>query len=586
MQFPDIPTGSDWTLDKIVDPTAPFFTWTSSQYQQAIISNDRCGMHMGWRPVPPGQRIIVMQNPVSIASAYMTQIQTLPVTNPSFAIHGLGPVAYKGAPPKDCAPPKSILPSVSSNTSPLTQLASNAKTESNTWDTVFKVVLGLVGSIAVLIGIYFGVKFAMGPGGKVLAKFGESMGQKMAQAGAAAQAAAKNARAGIANTAGIGKTGAFPAKRSPIDDESPLPTSEDAKAAMAAAPELNPDFKEPTGVFAMNNPMFQNKVPAEKKNLRRSTARRRLDDSPLPAENDGVIPALSASNPLPEPNESITVPKLLPPHLRPRKGRNGTIRGPLRELPSFEDSPIPTPAEVDRAITPTTARDFAALDRPLVAPPTLSPEERKEMDLLDSAPTPPPPPPPGTHGLWRNGVSLSKIPTPKETVNMPNVARLSARLKRASKKAKDSLGDFDAAVENTPLGRRSKAETDISPLPTEAELDKALKPKRRIIAPEEPDEETPLPGPKDINPETGFTNSLGAKLRTADMFTNSLTKIRSKRASERQDGELLSDYLNRTRPADESLAVAKGVSKWQQGQRAAKGSNFGGRRRRKTGRKV
>jgi len=633
MNYPNIPTGSDWTLDKILDASAPYFTWTSSQYQQGVVSANRCGMRMGWHAIPPGQRIILMQNPISIAPAYMAQIQRLPPTNPSFAIHGIGPVAYKGAPPKDCAPPKSALPSVPNIPDPISQLQSNAKNQNNTLDLVLKIVLGIIGSLAVVIGVYFGLKFGMGPGGKILAKLGESLGQKMAQAGAAAQVAAKNARAGIANTAGIGKTGAFPAKRTPIDDESPLPTSEDAKAAIAAAPELNPDFKEPTGVFGMNSPMFQNKVSDDKKKLRRTTARRSFDDSPLPADNDGVIPALAASNPpalspeeterrrkaeqyrknnpagtglfdlgdstntpspLPEPNESITVPTL-PPHLRPRKGRNGTIRRPLRELPPFEDSPIPTPAEVDSAITPTTAQDLASLDRPFVEPPTLSPEERKEMDLLDGSI--PAPPPPGTHGLWRNGVSLSNLrreddgplpaanepvvptrramtinpdaarlrqaaldaerkddsplPSPSESNrSLASVASVASRLSRRASRAREAASDFDLAVERTPTRPKTPEPALAPPLPEGNELDNLTSSTGL---------ERSITRARDINPNTGFTNSLGAKFRTADAFSNSLQRVRARQGENDRSmtGQELASIGAPKRTRAEKLALRK-----------------------------
>jgi len=614
MDFPNIPTGSDWTLDKIVDASAPYFTWTSSQYQQGLISANRCGMRMGWQAVPPGQRIIVMQNPISIAPAYMAQIQRLPPTNPSFAIHGIGPVAYKGAPPKDCAPPKSALPSVPNIPDPISQLQSNAKNQNNTLELVIKIVLGIIGSLAVVIGVYFGLKFGMGPGGKILAKLGESLGQKMAQAGAAA-------RAGIANRAGVGKSGPFPPKRT--DDESPLPTSEDAKAAMAAAPELNPDYKEPNDVFYTNNPMFKNKVSDDKKKLRRTTARRSFDDSPLPADNDGVIPALAASNPpalspeeterrrkaeqyrknnpagtglfdlgdstntpspLPEPNESITVPTL-PPHLRPRKGRNGTIRRPLRELPPFEDSPLPT------------QKDFAALDRPLVAPPTLSPEERKEMDLLDSAPTPPPPPPPGTHGLWRNGVSLSNLrkeddgplpaanepvvptrrpmtinpdaarlrqaaldterqddsplPSPNESNrSLASVASVASRLSRRASRAREAAADFDLAVERTPTRPKTPEPALAPPLPEGNELDNLTSSTGL---------ERSITRARDINPNTGFTNSLGAKFRTADAFSNSLQRVRARQGENDRSmtGQELASIGAPKRTRAEKLALRK-----------------------------
>jgi len=683
MVYPNIPTGSDWTLDKILDASSPYFTWTSSQYQQGVVSANRCGMRMGWHPVPPGQRVIMMQNPISIAPAYMAQIKRLPHTNPSFAIHGIGPVAYKGAPPKDCAPPKMSLPAIPKVQDPIAQLASNAKNENNTLELVFKIILGIIGSLAVVIGIYFGLKFGMGPGGKILAKLGESLGQKMAQAGAAA-------RAGIANTAGVGKTGVFPAKRTPIDD-TPLP--------------------EPTEEIVMtNNPMWTDRVPAEKKNLTRRNASRD-SGSPLPEGNEPVtpdiapplpdpnetitvprlpphlrprtgrnttvrrplrqVPPLEGNSPLPEPNEAITVPSLvpphlrsrigrnttartppsegdsplpeptesitvptLPPHLRPRTGRNTTVRRPLRQLPPFEgNSPLPepneavtvpslvpphlrsrigrngtttpspqrpTPEEVSPLPTEQEARDFASLDQPFVAPPTLSAEEEKEMDDLDGrrrTPTVPPPPPPGTHGLWRNGVSLrntnadngplpaanepiiptrramtvnadaraqrnallaedtkdddSPLPTPSESNrSLASVASVASRLSRRASQAREAAADFDLAVDRTPTRPKTPEPTLAPPLPEGNELDN-LTTSTGL--------DRSLARARSVNPDTGFTNSTGAKIRTADAFTNSLQRMRAARGEDDRSmtAQELSSIGAPKRTRAEKLALRK-----------------------------
>jgi len=586
-QFPDVPTGSDWTLDKIIDDKAAFFTWSTSQYEQYTISAGWCGTHMGWRPIPPGQRVIYMQDPVSISSAYMTQLQTIPVTDPNMAIHGLGPVAYKSAPPKNCTSPLGSLPAIPKPPpDPFAAGLSEAKNANNTLDIIIKVIIGLISTLAIAIGVYAGFYFATHGGGEKLAKLGEALGQKMAAAGRAAQEAAKNARSGIANTAGIGKTGAFPAKRT-VDEESPLPTSAEAQAAINAPAELNPDYKEPTGVFAMNNPMrrntktrryipedsplpeandlhtgvkepegdfimnnplFKNKVSADKKKLRRQTSRRGLIDSPLPEDNEPVIPALAASS---------------GPYVSPEE-HDRRARAERYRLNNPEGTGLFDLSE-DRS--------------------------RRDLDLLDSTPTPPPPPPPGTHGLWRNGVSLSNlrtgddgplpadnepiIPTRRPMTINPDAARLrqaaldeerkddsplptrsessrsmasaasvASRLSRRASRARESLGDFDLAVERTPTRPNSSSILE-PPLPdaesnaSSGELDRSLA--------------------RAINPNTGFTNSLGAKFRTADAFSNSLQRVRARQGENDRSmtGQELASIGAPKRTRAEKLALRK-----------------------------
>ena len=574
-QFPDVPTGSDWTLDKIVDDKAAFFTWSTSQYEQYMISTGWCGTHMGWRPIPPGQRIIYMQDPVSISSAYMTQLQTIPVTDPNMAIHGLGPVAYKSAPPKNCTAPLNSLPEIPKPPKdPFAAGLSEAKNANNALDIIIKVIIGLISTLAIAIGVYAGFYFASHGGGEKLAKLGEALGQKMAAAGRAAQAAAAkagtSARSGIANVAGIGKKGAIPPKRTPIED-TPLPEPTD-KFVMTNNPmirntktrryipedsplDIHPGVQDPTENIIGDNPLWKNKVPDSKKKLTRRNASRD-SASPLPEGNEGVIPALSATGgPLLSPDE-------LDRRNRAERYRLNNPAGTglfdlsedstIRELNALGDNgPLPGPTE---PVVPTQSIDeWRKSLQPVRVP---SRPEKK-------ATTPPPPPPPGTHGLWRNGVSLSNLtrgddgplpaanepvvevprrpmtvnadatarrnallaedqkddsplPTPSESNrSLASAASVASRLSRRASRAREAAADFDLAVERTPTRPAQSQPVLEPPLPTDAEsrassasLDRALERARAI------------------NPDTGFTNSTSAKMLTANAFSTSLRRVR------------------------------------------------------------
>jgi hypothetical protein len=550
-QFPDVPTGSDWTLDKIVDEKAAFFTWSTSQYEQYMISTGWCGTHMGWRAIPPGQRIIYMQDPVSISSAYMTQLQTIPVTDPNMAIHGLGPVAYKSAPPKNCTAPLNSLPEIPKPPKdPFAAGLSEAKNANNALDIIIKVIIGLISTLAIAIGVYAGFYFASHGGGEKLAKLGEALGQKMAAAGRAAQVAASkagteigkagtSARSGIANVAGIGKKGAMPPKRTPVED-TPLPEPTDNfvmnnpmnrnTKTRRYIPEdspldIHPGVKDPTETIIGDNPLWKNKVPDSKKKLTRRNASRDFA-SPLPEGNEGVIP-----------DEPLLSPDELDRRNRAERYRLNNPAGTglfdlskdstIRELNALGDNgPLPGPTE------------------PVIPIPA--------------------PPPPGTHGLWRNGVSLSNLtkgddgplpaaevphrpmtvnadararrnallaedqkddsplPTPSESNrSLASTASIASRLSRRASRAREAAADFDLAVERTPTRPAQSQPVLEPPLPTDAEsrassasLDRALERARAI------------------NSDTGFTNSTGAKIKTADAFSNSLRRLRARKAGE------------------------------------------------------
>jgi len=118
------------------------------------------------------------------------------------------------------------------------------------------IILGILGSIAVFIGIWFGLKAAMGPGGDFLKTIGDALGKSLA----GGYDALKKARSGTAGVLGIGPGGPLPARRVTLRSptqvaQAPAPTG--TPAAMSNISPVN--LPEPSGDFTMTNPEYSSK---------------------------------------------------------------------------------------------------------------------------------------------------------------------------------------------------------------------------------------------------------------------------------------------------------------------------------------
>lgn len=200
--YPDVPaqTGANWDVSKVVDVTRPYYTWAQED----------------------GTRVIVMAEPILIAQADMTNIQRLPVTPPEDVIHEIGtPILYRPAPPRDAngrpvpCPQTAAQKAVANVVQP--PLENKPNVDSN---ILLEVLLGIIGTLAIIIGVWFGVKMASGPVGDSLKRFGDSIGSTLAGGYGAVKKA-------TSNTLGIGWKSnpnvRFPPKRTPSPPPSPKP---------------------------------------------------------------------------------------------------------------------------------------------------------------------------------------------------------------------------------------------------------------------------------------------------------------------------------------------------------------------------
>ena len=238
--YPDTPaaTGADWNIAQIVKTDRSYYTWITGN----------------------GTRVIVMAEPILVSEGDITNILRLPVTPPEDVIHEIGDVRYKPAPPIDSkgnpVPCKSSIsvPQLVPGPTAVAMTKMNKPAVSGTdW---LAVILGILGSVAVLIGVWFGLKAAMGPGGDFLKTIGDMLGKSIA----GGYGALKKARSGTAGVLGIGPSGPLPSRRTTLRSptqvaQAPAPTG--TPAAMSNISPVN--LPEPSGDFTMTNPKYSSK---------------------------------------------------------------------------------------------------------------------------------------------------------------------------------------------------------------------------------------------------------------------------------------------------------------------------------------
>ena len=251
--FPEVPaaTGSDWGLSKIVELDRPFYTWLTSYNKELD---------------PPRTRVIVMSEPIKIAAGDLTNIQRLPITPPEDAVQDVPKdrIYYHPAPPRDgCGKPKRA----ASNLPPVFSPFAGFNTEPDSKDkqidiakTLLAVFTGTVAVIILTIGIYFGLKFAMGPIGDQFGKLGESLASIFGSARRSIGRipspmsgqpnvlgrAAQRTRRSLANSLGFGTRFT---RRSPRSLNTPTSAAEIANKK----PEVP---LIPTGNFSVTNPLM------------------------------------------------------------------------------------------------------------------------------------------------------------------------------------------------------------------------------------------------------------------------------------------------------------------------------------------
>jgi hypothetical protein len=356
--YPDIPasTGSNWSIEDI------------------LFMKDKAGQTVSrafyaWINKTPFQvGVVVMAEPVYISENNMANIKRLPITPPSDVIHEIGtPILYKPGPvfdeegnPQPC--PETASQIAAKAMSSIKQPPLPPKKPGIDLALFFQIVLGTLATIVVILGVWLGIKFAMGPGSTIMKGLGESLGKSLAGGYDALKKvklpvmpamppmppipklpeSAKTTRRNLGSRLGVGATGKFGPKRQAPKDPS--------------IEEVFPVLK-PTGDVEITNPLFKSKDDfakfQERNRTRKNSKRGSISNiANLPAVNIPA-PAPSVEKIIDDMPAGVTVNPVVARRRSARNTRRSSVNS-IKSIPQLTNvKPAEnTPAAISNLPTP------------------------------------------------------------------------------------------------------------------------------------------------------------------------------------------------------------------------------------------
>ena len=386
--YPDVPahTGADWSIEDILfmqnkageTVSRAFYAWINRT------------------PFPVG--VVVMAEPVYISQTNMDAIKRLPITPPSDVIHEIGtPILYKPGPifdeegnPQPCPATKAELAKKAMNS--IVQPPLPPKKGGIDLDLFFQIVLGTLASVVVILGVWMGIKLAMGPGSTVMKSLGDSLGKSLAGGYEAIKKAklpvmpaipkipqsvkdsVNKTRKNLGNRLGLGATGKFGPKRQPVQTDAPS-----GDIQMTTNPLLNRDKtrkNKPGTIGAIANLPATNipggPLPPHLRGRKTNVASTLRNPKPGTIGAITNLPAANIPEPAPAPAPAPapgSVPSLenivqdMPPGVtvnpavarrRSARNRRRSSVNSIKNLPELTDTPPPkdTPAAISNLPTP------------------------------------------------------------------------------------------------------------------------------------------------------------------------------------------------------------------------------------------
>lgn len=326
--YPDVPaaTGADWSIAQVINTEGPYYTWTNKD----------------------GTRVIVMADPILISEGDLTNIQRLPVTPPEDVIHEINEYRYKPGPPTDskgnpipCSGSTNV-PQLFPGPSSVAMSKANKPSVSGTdWLTV---ILGIVASLVVFIGVWAGLKIAVGPGGTLLKSAGDWLGKTLAGGYGVAKSAGLGVRSGVGSMLGVGPTSArrFPPGRTRRNPPGGL------------------TIRTP---FAMTNPKYASKADFVNRRRTMRNAKRippggltirtpaQVAQAPTPAGTPAALATVEPTN-IPEPTGDFTMTNQEYASNVAAADRKRALRSTLRNLRSVNEIARRKGAEKNRGAQP------------------------------------------------------------------------------------------------------------------------------------------------------------------------------------------------------------------------------------------
>jgi hypothetical protein len=361
-----------------------------------------------------------MAEPIFIAEPDLTNIQRLPITPPEDVIHEIGTVRYKSGSPIDshgnpipCSALSSALPSIPVFQPSITTADGKViggcggstdivKKSSFDGNLLLQIVLGLIGTIAIVIGVWFGLKLASGPVGDMFRKLGDSLGKQLA----GAYKSVKNAK---------------------LPSSPPVVSDKDTRTPEQLADIAPTTLPEPSGDFEMTNPLFKDKKDflTRQRAMTQRTKQSRTTTRRNPIKSADKIAAAPAP---PESTAAVIEPDADELLRRRRAERNRLAQPAGTGLFDLGNTPKPIDEIAQRKPSTPGFKEIGG--------PSETPAEKFARLARARKKTP-----------KRRNIGPVEEP---DTPGLARTASIANRLKQASTRAKDSLGDFDKAVRNTP----------------------------------------------------------------------------------------------------------------------------------------
>lgn len=376
--YPDVPahTGADWSIEDILfmkdkagqTVSRAFYAWINKT------------------PTPVG--VVVMAEPVYISQTNMDNIKRLPITPPSDVIHEIGtPILYKPGPIFD----------EEGNPQPCPETA--ADISKKTFDSikpipgmepkkpgvdpgyVFSILLGTIATIIVILGVWAGIKLALGPGSTMMKKLGDTLGRSLAGGYDAIKKAklptvpaipqsvkdsVKTTRRNLGNSLGLGATAKFGPKRQPVQTDAPSGDIQMNTNPLFDQRKLTRKNKPGTIGSIANLPATNIPGGPLPPHLRgRKTNVASTLRNPKPGTVSAITNLPAANIPEPDMPAGVTV------NPRPRRGSIGSIRDLPTTPAAIADTPAPegTPADIVNTPAPKdTPAEISNLPTPVVSP--------------------------------------------------------------------------------------------------------------------------------------------------------------------------------------------------------------------------
>ena len=170
-----VTVGNDWTINKVLPTTqekggknvvsVPYFRWQTAQLKETLVIDQPWQKVYAWLP-PPGEGIttIMLKDPIPISLLTMTYLQLLPYVPSASGAPGASPLyLYKPGKCLTCVNRPTVDPAKLED---LKKKAADSRGVNPIM--IVQIAFGIIAGAVALIGIYYGLKWALSGTGQSL----------------------------------------------------------------------------------------------------------------------------------------------------------------------------------------------------------------------------------------------------------------------------------------------------------------------------------------------------------------------------------------------------------------------------------